>query len=115
MNYQAKPFPAGCDQQSRYVTRVVRTSGDEPWHLPHMEAGALLMAEDAMGICDTCPGELDSPEAVFQAEPAAQPKWQVTALLGRCAINLLGASVGLMALLLLSSAFNSALTKWATS
>lgn len=69
MNYQAKPFPAGCDQQSRYVTRVVRTSGDEPWHLPHMEAGALLMAEDAMGICDTCPGELDYPEAVYQAEP----------------------------------------------
>ncbi|MEL4181208.1 hypothetical protein [Roseateles sp. PN1] len=61
MNYQAKPLPADC----------------EPWHLPHMEAGKLLMAEDAMGICDTCPGELDSPESVYQAEPAkASMPWR---------------------------------------
>lgn len=50
MNYQHRPFPAGLDGQGRFITRQLR-------------------AEDASGMCDTCPGELDSPESVFQAEP----------------------------------------------
>ena len=50
MNYQNRPFPAGLDGQGRFIPRQLR-------------------AEDASGLCDTCPGELDSPEAVFQAEP----------------------------------------------
>lgn len=54
MNYQHRPFPAGLDMQGRYETR-------------------LCAAEDASGMCDTCPGELDSPESVFQAEPKQEP------------------------------------------
>jgi len=54
MNYQSKPFAAGLDGQGRFITRQLR-------------------AEDASGICDTCPGELDSPEATFQAEPQREP------------------------------------------
>lgn len=54
MNFQRRPFAAGLDGQGRFITRQLR-------------------AEDASGICDTCPGELDSPEAVFQAEPKPEP------------------------------------------
>ena len=54
MNYQNRPFPAGLDGQGRFITRQLR-------------------AEDASGLCDTCPGELDSPESVFQAEPQREP------------------------------------------
>jgi len=96
MNYQAKPFAAGIDQQGRYVTRQLRF-------------------EDSTGMCDTCPGELDTPESVYQAEPVSGTEWPVTAFLGRCAINLLGASVALMAILLLASAVNSGLTKLAVA
>lgn len=70
-----------------------------------------LSFEDSTGMCDTCPGELDTPESVYQAEPAQKQGWSVAALLGRCSINLLCFSVGLMALLLLASAVNSGLSK----
>jgi hypothetical protein len=55
MNFQRRPFPAGLDGQGRFITRHAA-------------------AEDASGMCDTGPGELqeawlDMPEAVFQAEP----------------------------------------------
>lgn len=54
MNFQRRPFPAGLDGQGCFITRQLR-------------------AEDASGLCDTCPGELDSPESVFQAEPTREP------------------------------------------
>lgn len=48
MSTQTKPFAAGLDGQGRFTTRQ-------------------LHAEDASGLCDTCPGELGLPEASFQA------------------------------------------------
>lgn len=57
MNYQSKPFAAGLDGQGRYTTRQLR-------------------AEDASGMCDTCPGELDGPEATFQADKPAPTPWR---------------------------------------
>ncbi|MBB3193977.1 hypothetical protein [Roseateles terrae] len=44
--------------------------------LPTMVARQLLR-EDRAGVCDTCPGELDRPEAVYQAEPGEPGYWQV--------------------------------------
>ncbi len=41
-----------------------------------------LRDEDEAGICDTCPGELDHPEAVYQAEPGEPGYWRVLAVMG---------------------------------
>lgn len=50
-----RPFiPLGCDQQGR------------------MTPTALLRYEDATGMCNTCPGELEPAEAM-QREPGPEP------------------------------------------
>lgn len=50
-----------------------------------------LQKEDAALVCDTCPGELDHPEAVYQAEPGEPAYWHVIGVM---------AGVGLAAVLM---------------
>lgn len=48
---------------------------------------ALLAHENETGLCDTCPGELDSPESVYQRDDDPPPvPWPAFALM--CAILL---------------------------
>lgn len=50
-----------------------------------------LAKEDSALVCDTCPGELGRPEAVYQAEPGEQSYWHVIGVM---------AGVGLASLLI---------------
>ncbi|WAC75323.1 hypothetical protein OU995_11755 [Roseateles sp. SL47] len=50
-----------------------------------------LQREDRSGICDTCPGELDRPETVYQTEPGEPAYWHVIGIM---------AGVGLAAVLM---------------
>lgn len=52
----------GLDQQGRRLPTLVARQ---------------LQREDRSGICDTCPAELDRPEAVYQAEPGEPAYWHV--------------------------------------
>lgn len=66
-------IPLGCDQQGRLVPTTARRQ---------------LAYEDSTGMCDTCPGELDMPEAVYQAEPAGPPPmhWRDLGLMAAVAV-----------------------------
>lgn len=57
---------------------------------------AMLDREDASGLCDTVPGELDYPEAVYQAEPDELTYWRVIGLTAGVALG----SVAMTALLI---------------
>lgn len=57
----------GLDQQGRHVPTLARR---------HLER------EERAGVCNTCPGELDAPEAVFLAEPTPSYGWVVGAMAG---------------------------------
>ncbi len=67
----------GLDQQGRRIPTLMARQ---------------LRREERAGVCDTCPGELDRPEAVYQAEPDEPGYWTV---IGRMA------GVGIAALALL--------------
>lgn len=64
MNFRRNYIPLGCDQQGRLApTRQ-------------------LQHEDATGLCDTCTGELDTPESVYQRDAGPEPwPWPATWIL----------------------------------